>query len=79
MLTLQTIQYSITARLYYITSYNNGTRMYRVLALHPPGLSFSRCAYASLRIFAVRLLEELTRELFGCNAAATLWVAAIKD
>eukprot|EP00966_Prymnesium_polylepis_P076326 1769090-Prymnesium_polylepis.1 len=45
----------------------------------PLGLFFSRCAYASLRIFAVRLLEELTREPFGCNAAATLWVAAIKD
>ena len=34
---------------------------------------------ASLRILAVRLLEELTRELFRCNAAATLGVTAITD
>ena len=33
----------------------------------------------SLRILAVRLLKELTGELFGCNAAATLGIRAITD
>ena len=34
---------------------------------------------SSLRILAVRLLEELTRELFRCNAAVALGVKAITN